>query len=214
MTVFQNQLKKQILAYLDKLIAYVEELKIAGAETSLDGLLKTQRQRVNASNDPHLFLQVSSGDTLEKYLKHVERLEAHIDDEDEHSSAAIERESDALDAYLGKVGVAIDDLRGKVEKELGEHALASADVGPTNDFLEAIAGHLEAAGAQVSLVTALFKKKSFTELMAARKKRKRWLRTPAGKASVRKSKIKSKRPHTIDRQRSKIVKQAHKVYKY
>lgn len=214
MTVFQNQLKKQILAYLDKLIAYVEELKTAGAETSLDGILKAQRQRVNASNDPHLFLQVSSGDTLEKYLKHVERLETDADDEDASQVAKLERESDALDSYLEKVGATIDTLRGKVEAELGEHALASASVGPTNDFLEAVAGHLEAAGAQVSLVTALFKKKSFTELMIARKKRKRWLRTPAGKASRRRSKIKAKRPHVIDRQRSKTVKLAHKIYKY
>lgn len=214
MTVFQKQLKNQILAYLDKLIAYVEDLKAAGAETSLDGVLKAQRQRVNSSNDPHVLLQVSSGDQLAKYLKHVERLEDQADDEDTQHAARLEREGEALDTYLEKIGVSIDDLRTKVEQESSEHALASVSADRHNDFLEAIAGHLEAAGAQVSLVTALFRKKSFSELVAARKKRKRWLRTPGGKAALRKAKLRAKRHHVIDRQRSKISKMAHKVYKY
>jgi len=65
----------------------------------------------------------------------------------------------------------------------------------------------------VSIVTALFKKKSFSELLSARKKRRRWARTPAGKMALRRAKIPAKRPHVIDRKRVKTSHLAHQVYK-
>lgn len=211
MTVLQKRLKSLTLSYLDKLVGFVAKLKEAGAHTNLDQALRAQRLRVNQTQDPKVLLQVTEGETLARYLARVDALEESLREDDETNDASIveDREGDALDAYLEKIGQAIDAAREAVTEEIGEHVTASG-----NDFLDTVAAHLEATGAVVSLVTALFKRKSLSELMAARKKRKRWLRTPGGKAALRRAKIRAKRPHTIDRQRSKTSKLAHHVYKY
>jgi hypothetical protein len=214
MTPSQKRLKTLILSYLDRLIAYVEEIKDSIAPTSLDHVLKLQRQRVHNTTDADVLLQVSDGDQLAKYLKHVDDLEDSVDGDDPALEKEIARKGEILDEYLERVGNDIDALRAKVEEEVEEHSVAaSTGFNSGNAFLDAVAERLEATGAEVSIVTALFKKKSFSQLLAARKKRRRWLRTPGGKAAIRRERIRAKRPHMIDRKRVKTSHLAHQVYK-
>jgi hypothetical protein len=219
MTVYQKNLKKKVQAYLERLIAYVESLKET-THTSLDQLLKAQLNLVNSTNDPAVILRASAPETLDRYLKRVEALEqdSTFDGDEDSSQAEIEKASDELYDYLEKVGAEIDKLRDSVTKELVDHGhvghlAAAEDDLDRNPFLAAVAGHLKATGADASVVIG-FKKKTFSELLRERKLRKRWLKTPAGKASLRRAKIRAKRPHTIDRSRSKAARMAHKVYRY
>ena len=219
MTVYQKNLKQKVQAYLERLIAYVDSLKET-THTSLDQVLKAQLTLVRSSNDPHVLLRASSPETLDRYLKRVEDLEqdSTFDGDEDHTQEALEKASDDLYDYLEKVGAEIDKLRDNVTKELVAHghvghlAAAGEDL-DRNPFLAAVAAHLEATGAEASVVIG-FKKKTFSELVRERKLRKRWLKTPAGKAALRRAKIRAKRPHTIDKSRSKAARMAHRVYRY
>jgi hypothetical protein len=201
------------MSYLDKLIAYVEEIKDRVAPTSLAHVLKLQRQRVQNTTDSAVLLQVSDGEQLSKYLKHVDDLEDSMEGDDPVELKDLERKGEQLDAYLERIGTDIDAVREKVESEAKEFS-AVAGFNSGNAFLDAVADRLEAAGAEVQLVIATFKKKTFTQLLADRKKRRRWARTPGGKAALRRAKIRAKRPHVINRQRSKVSKMSHKVYRF
>ena len=203
-----KQLKVKIMNYLDKLAAHVEELKERGIDTSLERVLKEQRSRVNATLDSRILLQVSDGDVLAQYLKRVDALEkqAKEDAEEPGERHSIERDSEVLDDYLEEVGKDIDELRERVQDEEKEYAEAS-------DALGTLGSALRAAGAK-TLVTSMFQKKSLTERLAARKARKRWLKTPGGRKSKIKEEKLAKRHHVIDRKRSKTAKINHAVYKY
>jgi len=213
MTPSQKRLKILTMSYLDKLIAYVEEIKDRVAPTSLAHVLKLQRQRVQNTTDSAVLLQVSDGEQLSKYLKHVDDLEDSMEGDDPVELKDLERKGEQLDAYLERIGTDIDAVREKVESEAKEFS-AVAGFNSGNAFLDAVADRLEAAGAEVQLVIATFKKKTFTQLLADRKKRRRWARTPGGKAALRRAKIRAKRPHVINRQRSKVSKMSHKVYRF
>lgn len=213
MTPSQKRLKILTMSYLDKLIAYVEEIKDRVAPTSLAHVLKLQRQRVQNTTDSAVLLQVSDGEQLSKYLKHVDDLEDSMEGDDPVELKDLERKGEQLDSYLERIGTDIDAVREKVESEAKEFS-AVAGFNSGNAFLDAVADHLEAAGAEVQLVIATFKKKTFAQLLADRKKRRRWARTPGGKAALRRAKIRAKRPHMIDRRRAKVSKMAHKVYRY
>ena len=213
MTPSQKRLKILTMSYLDKLIAYVEEIKDRVAPTSLAHVLKLQRQRVQNTTDSAVLLQVSDGEQLSKYLKHVDDLEDSMEGDDPVELKDLERKGEQLDAYLERIGTDIDAVREKVESEAKEFS-AVAGFNSGNAFLDAVADRLEAAGAEVQLVIATFTKKTFTQLLADRKKRRRWARTPGGKAALRRAKIRAKRPHVINRQRSKVSKMSHKVYRF
>lgn len=213
MTPSQKRLKILTMSYLDKLIAYVEEIKDRVAPTSLAHVLKLQRQRVQNTTDSAVLLQVSDGEQLSKYLKHVDDLEDSMEGDDPVELKDLERKGEQLDAYLERIGTDIDAVREKVESEAKEFS-AVAGFNSGNAFLDAVADRLEAAGAEVQLVIATFKKKTFTQLLVDRKKRRRWARTPGGKAALRRAKIRAKRPHVINRQRSKVSKMSHKVYRF
>lgn len=221
MTVYQKNLKQKVQAYLERLLAYVDLLKkTTDTHTSLDQVLKAQIVLVNSTSDPDVLLRASDDRTLERYLKHVESLEqdSSFEGDEDSTPEALEKASDDLDDYLVRIAAEIKKLRDAVSKEMVDHghvghlAAAGEDL-DRNPFLAAVAAHLEATGAEASVVIG-FKKKTFSELVRERKLRKRWLKTPAGKAALRRAKIRAKRPHTIDRARSKAARMAHRVYRY
>lgn len=211
MTPKQKLFKTKLLSLFDKLIAYVEELKAADVPTSLDTVLKQQRQRIHDTNQAEILLQIGAETTLSGYIDRLDSLEDSVDEDSlsEHDTAALERKGDALDNWLVDAAKELDKLRKQVEEESVElHAAASC-----SPAFAAAAKALAGAGALLTLVQA-FQRRSLSDRIKDRKLRKRWLKTPAGKASLKRSKRLAKRPHVIDRAKSKTSKLVHRTYRY